>query len=111
MNIEINKLITNLNKNNMAGYFIENRTELNPLLSKLIPKHSSVGCGDSVTLEETGVFEFLRKGDYEFLDKFHPSLSRDAKRSLYLKNFTADTFITGSNAITMDGKIYSLFFS
>lgn len=43
----------------MAGYFMENKEELLELLSKLIKKGEKIGCGDSVTLEETGVFDFV----------------------------------------------------
>ncbi len=108
MNLKIEKVISNLNKNNMAGYIIDSRAELSGLLSRLIAINSSVGCGDSITLEETGVFEFLRKENYDFLDKFDPTLSKEEKQKLYLKNFTVDTFITGSNAITLDGKIFNI---
>jgi L-lactate utilization protein LutB len=104
----IEQVIANLSKNNMAGYFVNNRTELLTLLSQLLVKGSTIGSGDSVTLEELGVFEYLRSGDYHFLDKFTPNLSKEDKRKLYLKNFTADTFITGSNALTLDGKIFNI---
>jgi len=92
----------------MAAYFVENKTELRKLLSMLIVKGETVGCGDSVTLEETGVFDFLRNGDYIFHDKHKPDLSREEKRKLYIKNFDADTFITGTNAVTVDGKLFNI---
>ncbi len=78
------------------------------LLLHLIKDGTSVGCGDSVTLEQMGVFEYLREREIIFLDKFNPSLSREEKQKLYLKNFTVDTFITGANAITLDGKIFNI---
>jgi len=108
MNEDIQKLIKNLRKHNMAGYFVNDKTELLELINKLIPKGSTVGCGDSVTLEQTGVFDFLRNGDYIFYDKHKPGLTTAEKRELYLKNFSADTFITGTNAITQDGEIYNI---
>jgi hypothetical protein len=108
MNTKIEQVISNLNRNNMAGYFVSNHTELLDLLTILIKEDSVVGCGDSVTLEETGVFDFLRKGKFNFLDKFKPTLSKDEKQQIYLKNFTTDTFITGTNAITLDGKIFNI---
>lgn len=97
-----------LRKNNMDGYYVHDSRQLLGLLDDLIPPGSTVGSGDSVTLEQTGVFEFLRNGDYHFLDKFIPSLTREDKRQIYLSNFTADTFITGTNAITMDGKLFNI---
>ena len=108
MEVKIEKVISNLNKNNMEGYFISSAKELFALLMKLIPEGSTIGCGDSVTLEELGVFDFLRKENYIFYDKFVPALTSEEKRQIYLKNFTADTFITGTNAITADGKIFNI---
>lgn len=108
MDSRIQKTIQNLQRNNMAGYYVEDETELIALLKKLIPEGTSVGCGDSVTLEQTGVFDFLRTENYLFYDKHRPGLSSEEKRSIYLQNFGADTFITGTNAITQDGKLFNI---
>ncbi|MDR0925308.1 MAG: lactate utilization protein [Hungatella sp.] len=105
---DIPLLIKHLQRNNMAGYLVQDKNELLELLRKLIADGTTVGCGDSVTLEQTGVFEDLRNRDVDFLDKFDPSLTREEKRKIYLRNFSADTFITGANAITMDGKIFNI---
>jgi len=92
----------------MEGYFVESSEELIKLLAVLINNGEKVGCGDSVTLEETGVFKFLRNGCFTFYDKYQSGLTSDEKRVLYLKNFDADTFITGTNAITVDGQLFNI---
>ncbi|MEY8355284.1 lactate utilization protein [Lachnospiraceae bacterium 54-53] len=92
----------------MTGFYVNNREELTELLRSLIVDGTTVGCGDSVTLEQMGVFEELRERKVDFLDKFDPSLTRDEKREIYLKNFSADTFITGTSAVTMDGKLFNI---
>ncbi|MCL2842950.1 MAG: lactate utilization protein [Oscillospiraceae bacterium] len=108
MKTTIQTTIDSLGRNNMAGYFVADATELIGLLQDLLPKGTIVGSGDSVTLEQTGVFEFLRNGDYVFHDKFQPGLTSADKRSLYLKNFSAHTFIIGTSAVTMDGKLFNI---
>lgn len=105
---KIRKAINNLQKNNMAGYYAENREELLSLISTLIHNGETIGCGDSVTLEETGVFEYLRNGDFTFYDKHQPNLTSEEKRAIYLKNFGSDTFITGTNAVTTDGQLFNI---
>lgn len=108
MNIRIEKTIKNLKRHNMSGYYLEHKDSLLSLLKELITPGSTVGCGDSVTLEETGVFDYIRQGNYHFLDKFTPGLSKDEKRRIYLQNFAADTFLTGVNAITTDGRLFNI---
>lgn len=108
MNETIKRVIYNLQQNNMAGYFVHDNAELIRLLSTLIKPGDTVGCGDSVTLEETGVFNLLQNGSYVFYDKHKPNLTSEEKREIYLKNFSADTFITGTNAVTLDGKLFNI---
>lgn len=108
MDDRIQDVIKGLNRRQMAGYFAADRQGLMDLLARLIPAGETVGCGDSVTLEETGVFDFLRSGAYDFLDKYKAGLTAEEKREVYLANFRAQTFITGTNAITQSGEIFNI---
>lgn len=108
MEKEIKKTIENLKKNQMNGYFAESQAVLEQLLKMLIPEGSTVGSGDSLTLEELGVFEWLRNGKYTFLDKQNKGLTREEKRKLYLNNFSADIFMSSANAITQQGEIINI---
>lgn len=108
MDERIKKAIMNLQKNNMAGFYIEKKQELLPLLSTMLVEDERIGCGDSVTLEETGVFDFLRSGNFTFYDKHQPQLTSEEKRNIYLKNFDTDTFFTGTNAVTTDGQLFNI---
>lgn len=108
MEERVKNTITHLQKNNMAGFYVENREELLSLLPSLLVEGERIGCGDSVTLEETGVFEYLRHGNFIFYDKHAPNLTSERKREIYLKNFDADTFVTGTNAITTDGRLFNI---
>lgn len=111
MNNNINVVtatIANLTRHNMAGYFVQDREALYALFNALIPPGSTVGCGDSMTLEQLGIFDRMRNGDFLFYDKYAPGLTHEDKRKLYLKNFDADTFLTGANAVTMDGALFNI---
>lgn len=98
--------IKNLNQNNMAGYYVQDFKQLLETVQSLLSKSETIGCGDSVTLEETGVFEFIRNGNYNFLDKHDPKLTSSDKREIYLQNFRAHTFLSGVNAVTQDGELF-----
>lgn len=92
----------------MAGYYVSSLDQLRQTIQSLMQKGETVGCGDSMTLEQTGVFDLMRGGDYHFLDKHAPGLRHEEKRELYLQNFRADTFLTGINAVTTDGKLFNI---
>lgn len=108
MDKRIHQTLLNLQRNNMAGYYAESKQELIARLALLIQKGERVGFGDSVTLEETGVFEWLRGGEFVLNDKHRPGLTPEEKRAVYLKNFDVDTFLTGTNAVTVDGKLFNI---
>ena len=104
----LNNILLNFEKRNMKGYFVEDIPQLIKLIKELVPENSIVGCGDSITLEEAGIYSIFRNGNFIFLDKYKKSLTKKEKREIYIKNFSADTFISGANAITEDGKIFNI---
>lgn len=108
MEKRIDRTIKNLNRRNMGGFFVKDKNELIMLLKKLIDDNSTVGVGDSMTLFETGVIDFLRKGDYVFLDKYRDGITSEEKKEIYLKNFSANTFMCSTNALTEDGELYNI---
>lgn len=108
MNESVRKTIESLEKNNICGYFISDTADLFSLLERLIPTGSSVGCGDSATLEQLGVFAYLREKEVIFYDKHKEGLNSADKRELYLKNFRADIFVSGINAVTESGEIINI---
>ncbi|MGO5093851.1 lactate utilization protein [Clostridium sp. LCP25S3_F10] len=105
---QVERTIKNLNSRNMEGYYINNIDQLLQKLKELIPENSIVGVGDSMTLFETGVIDFLRDENFNFLDKYQDKLTSDEKREIYIKNFSADTFICSTNAITESGELYNI---
>lgn len=104
--MDITNVIKNLNKHNIGGYYVTSKKELFDLLESFLSYGETIGCGDSITLEELGVFNYLRTNDYIFLDKYKDELTSDEKREIYLDNFRSDTFFSGVNAISEDGKLF-----
>ncbi|APQ74709.1 lactate utilization protein [Clostridium botulinum] len=105
---QVERTIKNLNSRNMGGYYINNIDQLLQKLKELMPEGSTIGVGDSMTLFETGVIDFLRSENFNFLDKYQDRLTSDEKRDIYIKNFSADTFICSTNAITESGELYNI---
>ncbi len=105
---QIEKTLDGLSKNNMKGIFVKDEGELLTVIKELIAENSVVGVGDSATLLETGVLDLLRNGNYNFLDKYKEGLTSEGKREIYIQNFSADTFLSSTNALTEDGTLYNI---
>ncbi|MBP2021356.1 L-lactate utilization protein LutB [Clostridium punense] len=105
---QVERTINNLRKKNMEGYFIKDEDELKELLQELITENSVVGVGDSMTLFQTGVISFLRNGNYTFLDKYKEDITSEEKKKIYIENFSADTFLCSTNALTEEGELYNI---
>lgn len=108
MESHVKETIENLEKNNMSGYYVGSIPQLHELILTLMPQGQTVGCGDSATLEQCGVYGLIRSHSYNFYDKYKEGLTHEEKREIYLKNFYADTFLTGINAVTKDGKLFNI---
>lgn len=104
----IERTMENLRKNNMEPYYITNIDKLYETLGNLIAENSTVSSGGSQTLYETGILEFFRKGDYNFLDRYTPGLTPDQTLEIQRKAFFADTYVTSVNAITEDGELFNV---
>jgi len=104
----IQRTMDRLLRNRFSAFFAADKQKLFSHLEQLIPKEAVVGSGDSLTLDQLNVFQWLRDNDYNFLDKFDNNLSGAERRSLYRQCFSADVFISGVNAITEQGEIHNL---
>lgn len=105
---QIETAMKNLKMNRIPSILLESSSALQAYLDAQIPDGTIVGVGDSMTLEELAVYDYLRRRQIRFLDKYQENLSKEQKRSLYLRNFDADYFLSGVNAISATGKIYNL---
>lgn len=84
---QVERTIKNLNSRNMEGYYINNIDQLLQELKELLPEGSIVGVGDSMTLFQTGVIDFLRSKNFNFLDKYQDKLTNDEKERYILRIF------------------------
>lgn len=108
MPYDIPKLLDNLKRRRMSGYYVQNREELKVLLKELVPEGSTVGIGGSQTLRQAGVVELFEQGDYTFYNRYRDRLTPGDIRRLYIQSFDADAYLTSANAVTMDGKLFNI---
>ncbi len=104
----IEQLIKSLKKNRIEAIHFPSKKELVDYFIDNLTPNLTVGTGDSLTLEQIGLFDLLRKSNINFLDKHKKDITKAEKSKLYRDNFSSDIFLSGINAITLEGKIFNL---
>ena len=109
-------VVNNLQKRNINALYVGNRTEALSAVLEMIPEGAKVVRGDSLTVDEVGIVPALkRRNRNELVDPFERgadgSLVPEAQThrwKMYREAFSADIFLSGTNAITLDGKIVNI---
>ncbi|MGL4656399.1 MAG: lactate utilization protein [Sarcina sp.] len=105
---KVEKTIKALEKNNMNGYYVKSKDEIINIVETIINKGDKVACGGSMTLFETGIIDYLRKEDYDFLDRYKDGVTQEEVKEIYRGAFSSDAYFTSTNAITKDGYLYNV---
>ncbi len=108
MEQRIRELIETLERNNIAAVYVRDRKAAFDAVMAMIPTGSTVGFGDSLTLRQIGVVEALENGDYTFLNPWKPGTTVEQNVRLKRHALVSDVFVTGTNALTLDGKLVNV---
>lgn len=101
-------IIRNLQKRGMAGAYFATSTEAVRDVCAAIPAGSLVGLGGSETIAESGLLAALRRMDIRLLDRYREGIAKAEVDEMRRQGLLADVFITGSNAITADGRLVNI---
>lgn len=104
---KILKLKENFDKRNIEVQCFENLDDVKSYILEMIPTDSMIGIGHSATLQKMDLTNTLLKRGNIVFDK-ELSATKDDCRLLKKRALTADWYITGSNAISVDGKIVNV---
>lgn len=108
MKQKIRNLIGKLAENKIPAFYVKSGKDAFNKVMTMIPEGSTVGFGDSVTLRQIGVVDALEAGRYVFLNPWRPGISVEENIELKKQALTSDVFVTGTNALTLDGKIVNV---
>jgi L-lactate utilization protein LutB len=103
----VKNTILNLEKNGFTVRYFEKTDEaVNSLVSDIRPEES-VGFGGSMTVSDLGIYEkLMEQGNQLF---WHWKSLPGVVKSVVISNAaTADIYITGTNAITEDGRLVNI---
>lgn len=102
----INKTGENLRKNNMDFYYAETKSDVPGIVESLIKEGDVITNGGTMTMAECGLAELLNSRKYKYLDR--SKMTPEEVRKLYIDAFSADVYISSSNAVTEDGLLYNV---
>ena len=100
-------IISNLEKRQMKGWYCEDSAAAVKKVLELLPEQASVTWGGTMTMEECGLMDALKKGNYTLIDRFAGKTSQE-KKEIYAKVVCADYFFMSTNAITLDGELVNV---
>ena len=101
------KVAAALRSRGFDAYICDTGDEAASLALSLIPEGSSVSWGGSYSIQEIGLVDKIRSGNYRVLDRDAPATPEE-RREMMIKALTADVFLTSFNAVSEDGVLYNI---
>lgn len=112
MSCDAERAIAALKKNGFEAYLAKDGAEARSIFRERIypaARPKSASWGDSITLASLGLVDELEALEgVELVRTFGPGLSWDEKIEARRRALLVDLFVTGSNAVTEDGKLVNL---
>jgi len=107
-NMRISRTIEALEKNNYKAVYVPEASQALALVKTLLTDGQTVSAGGSVTLNETGIRDYLKSGKYQYFDRYDKSLTPEQRKEVCRKAMTSETYFMSSNAITETGLLYNV---
>jgi hypothetical protein len=115
MDMQIQKCIASLHSRHIQGVSAENSKEASEKILGLIPREAVVGIGDSSTIRQLDLLQKLKERKTKVLNPFeqkerpmNPEDAREYTDRVSKEATLCDVFLTGTNAITRDGRLISV---
>ena len=100
-------LLKNLRSRHFEAYYCASREEALAKALELIPKGAVVGWGGAASAQQIGLMEALNAGEYRTIDRDKVT-TPEARVQAMKQCLTADVFITGANALSLDGQMVNI---
>ncbi len=100
-------LVTNFQSRGFDAYYCETKEDALNKALELIPKGATVGWGGAMSAQQIGLLDAMNAGEYNAIDRDkapNPAAREQAMRDCLL----ADVFITGANALSMQGQMVNI---
>ena len=100
-------LVKNLQSRHFEAYYCASREAALEKALALIPEGSTVGWGGAMSCQQIGLMQALHAGDYRPIDR-ELCKTPEAREQAQREMFCADFFLTGANALSLDGQMVNI---
>ena len=105
---QVERTINALRKNNFEATFVPDSKAALEEVMKRIPDGATVGIGGSATLAQTGILDALKNRKVQLIWPFQQARNEEERMELIRKSFSSDVFLSSTNAVTEDGKLFNI---
>ena len=102
------RTIQALKKNNFEAVYVPDSKGAVEEVMKRIPDGAAVGAGGSVTLNQIGLLDALKKRNIHLILPLLQGKTPEEVHGLIQRTFSSDVFLSGTNAVTEDGKLFNV---
>lgn len=100
-------LVRNLKNRHFDAYYCETKEQALEKALELIPENAMVGWGGALSCQQIGLMDALRSGSYRAIDRDKLTSQEDRVKA-YKDCFLADVYLTGANALSLDGQMVNI---
>lgn len=100
-------LVKNLKSRHFDAYYCDTKEEALAKALELIPEGSTVGWGGAMSAQQIGLMSALNSGNYNTIDRDRCTTA-EAKAQAAKACMFADVFLSGANALSMDGQMVNI---
>lgn len=107
MKESIEQLIKNLNNRNIEACYFETLNDVKNKILETIPRDATIGIGNSQTLKKMNISRILSGRGNIVYDKTLTK-TKEASKLMKRQSLLTDWYITGTNAISIEGHIVNI---
>ena len=100
-------LVKNLQSRHFDAYYCATKEEALNVALSLIPEGAKVSWGGAMSARQIGLMDAVHKGNYTVIDR-DLCKTMEEKNQAAMDGLHADVFLTGANALSLDGQMVSI---
>ena len=100
-------LVQNLRSRHFDAHYCNTKAEALEMALSLIPQGATVGWGGATSAQQIGLMDALHQGNYRPIDRDRCETPEQRQQAM-LDAMTADVFVTGANALSLDGQMVNI---